>query len=355
LDTSLPERPSLPRRRPIRPGVKHISVALQGGGSHGAFTWGVMHRLMSEPRLYIDGISGTSAGAMNAVVFADGFLKGQRQGAINALAEFWGAIADLCSVPRSVLRGIPGLSAGWSVDNDPSFMLVDFMTRIWSPTQLNPLEMNPLRDLLCELVDFEGLRARPEVKLFITASNVRTCKSRIFRTTEMTADVLLASACLPLMFKAVEIDGEHYWDGGYLGNPAISPLIDECSSSDVVIVQVNPMNRPEVPVSMRDILNRINEMTFNASLVREMHGIATISRLIETGALDDERYTTVRFHQIGAEAELAQFGALSKINTERPFLEHLHRLGYDAADRWIAENFDRIGWDSSVDVLEKYA
>ena len=156
------------------------------------------------------------------------------------------------------------------------------------------------------------------------------------------------------MFKAIEIDGEHYWDGGYLGNPAISPLINECASSDVVIVQVNPMNRPEVPVSMRDILNRINEMTFNASLVREMYGIATISRLIDSGALDDERYTTVRFHQIGAEAELAKFGALSKMNTERPFLEHLHELGYDAADRWIAANFDRIGWDSTVDVLEKY-
>src|SRR5579864_9217584 len=206
-----------------------------------------MHRLMSEPRLYIDGISGTSAGAMNAVVFADGFLKGQRQGAINALADFWGAIADLCSVPRSFVRGIPGLSAGWGVDSDPSFMLVDLMTRMWSPTQLNPFDMNPLREVLSDLVDFEGLRARPEVKLFITASNVRTCKSRVFRTPELTAEVLLASACLPLIFKAVEIDGEHYWDGGYLGNPTISPLIDECDSSDVVIVQINPLNRPDVP------------------------------------------------------------------------------------------------------------
>jgi NTE family protein len=214
--------------------------------------------------------------------------------------------------------------------------------------------MNPLRDLLLDVVDFEALRRRPDVKLFVTASNVRTCKSRLFRTPDITADALLASACLPLMFKAVEIDGEHYWDGGYLGNPAIHPLINECSSSDVVIVQVNPLNRPDVPVTMRDILNRINEMTFNASLVREMFGIATVSSLIEGGTLDDDRYGAVRFHHISAEDELAKYGALSKMNTERAFLEHLHQLGYDTADRWITETFDRIGWESSIDVLDTF-
>jgi NTE family protein len=346
--------PAAQRQRPSRPGVKRISLALQGGGSHGAFTWGVMHRLISEPRLYIDGISGTSAGAMNGVVFAGGFITGKRQGAIDALNEFWGRVADLCSVPRSFIRGIPGLTDGWQVDNDPSFMLVDFMTRIWAPTQLNPMNMNPLRDILEDLVDFDGLRAHPDAKLFVTASNVRTCKSRVFRTAELTAETLLASACMPLTFKAIEIDGEAYWDGGYLGNPAIHPLINECASSDVVIVQINPMNRPDIPVTARDILNRINEMTFNASLVGEMFGIATVSSLVESGKLDDERYNTVRFHQIGAEPELAQYGALSKLNTERPFLQHLHDLGYAAAEGWIAENFDRIGWESTIDVLDKY-
>jgi NTE family protein len=348
------QAPSVAPARPGRPGVKRISLALQGGGSHGAFTWGVMHRLISDPRLYIDGISGTSAGAMNGVVFAGGFITGKRQGAIDALDEFWGRIAGLCSLPRSFMRGIPGLTDGWQVDNDPSFMLVDFMTRIWAPTQLNPLNLNPLRDLLEDLVDFEALRAHPDIKLFVTASNVRTCKSRVFRTAELTAETLLASACMPLTFKAIEIDGEAYWDGGYLGNPAIHPLINECASSDVVIVQINPMNRPDIPVTARDILNRINEMTFNASLVGEMFGIATVSRLVESGKLDDERYNTVRFHQIGAEPELAQYGALSKLNTERPFLQHLHDLGYATAERWIAENFDRIGWESTIDVLDKY-
>lgn len=342
------------RKQPHKPGVKHISVALQGGGSHGAFTWGVMHRLMSEPRLYIDGISGTSAGAMNAVVFADGFLKGKRQGAIDGLAEFWHRVSRMSPIPRMFPRGIPGVSEGWAVDNDPSFMLLDFMTRMMAPRQFNPLKLDPLGDLLRELVDFEQLRAHPEVKLFVTASNVRTCKSRIFRTHEITPATLMASACLPLLFEAVEVDGEFYWDGGYLGNPAIYPLIHECDSSDVVLVQINPLNRPDVPVTSRDILNRINEMTFNASLVREMHGFATISQLVESGALNDDRYVAVRFHEISAEAELADMGALSKMNTDPAFLEHLHQMGYEAADRWVSENFERIGWESTFDIMERF-
>jgi NTE family protein len=359
LDGILASRPDgtedeAARPRAVRPGVKRISLALQGGGSHGAFTWGVMHRLMSEPRIYIDGISGTSAGAMNAAVFIDGFLKGKRQGAIDALEAFWDRVAQLNALPRTFPRGIPGISDGWAVDSDPTFMMADFMTRLWAPKQFNPLRLNPLGDILDDLIDFENLRNHPEVKLFVTASNVRTCKSRLFRTPEITAKMLLASACLPLLFEAVEIDGEHYWDGGYLGNPAISPLVHECSSSDVVIVQINPMNRPEVPESSRDILNRINEMTFNASLVREMAGFAAITKLVESGKLTDDRYIAVRFHEIGAEVELAELGALSKMNTERAFLEHLHRLGYETADRWLTANFDRIGWESTFDVEERF-
>jgi NTE family protein len=349
IDKNTASETGQPRR--LRPGVKHISLALQGGGSHGAFTWGVMHRLMSDPSLYIDGISGTSAGAMNAVVFADGFLKGRRQGAIDALEKFWGSVANLPGMPRV---GVPGWGDRWAVDNDPAFMMMDLITRMWSPAQLNPMKLNPLRDLLEAQVDFAGLRARPDVKLFVTASNVRTCKSRLFRTPELTAQSVMASACLPFLFEAVEIEGEHYWDGGYLGNPAIYPLIHECASSDVVIVQINPLFRDEVPTSARDILNRINEMTFNASLVREMAGIATITSLVESGALNDDRYTAVRFHQISAEEELAKYGPLSKMNTERSFLEHLHRLGYETADKWIAENHQRIGWESTIDVLAQY-
>jgi len=356
-DLSLPDRVSTEKRqRPRKPGVKRISLALQGGGSYGAFTWGVMHRLMSDPHLYIDGISGTSAGALNAAVFADGFIKGRRQGAIDALETFWDRVSKCCTIPRMSFPGWPDVwPGGWDVDAEPSFMMLDFMARILAPSQFNPLDINPVRDVLLELVDFEGLRRRPDVKLFVTASNVRTCKSRLFRTPEITVDTLMASACLPLLYKAVEIEGEHYWDGGYLGNPSIYPLINECNSSDVVLVQINPMTRPDVPVSAGEILNRINEMTFNAGLVSEMFGIAAISTLIDSGKLDDDRYTTVRFHKIGADADLSQYGALSKLNTERRFLQHLHDLGYEAAERWIAENFDRIGWESTIDVLETFA
>lgn len=354
-DTGMPDpAPQSPARRPSKPGVKRISLALQGGGSYGAFTWGVMHRLMSDPHLYIDGISGTSAGAMNAVVFADGFIKGKRQGAIDALEAFWTRISEKCAFPRSPF-GIPGFSGGWNVDADPTFLLLDFLARTMAPAQLNPLDINPMRDVLNGLVDFEGLRQRPDVKLFVTASNVRTCKSRLFRTPEITVDTLLASACLPLLYRPVEIDGEFYWDGGYLGNPAVLPLINECNSSDVVLVQINPMTRPDVPVTVGEILNRINEMTFNASLVSGMSGILEISNLVESGKLDDDRYITVRFHKISADEELSRYGALSKLNTERRFLDHLHDLGYEAAERWIAENFNRIGWESTIDLATTFA
>jgi NTE family protein len=350
LDVPLP-RP----RAPYRPNVKPISLALQGGGAHGAFTWGVLHRLMSEPRLYIDGISGASAGAINGVVMVDGFLKGKRQGAIDALARFWDRVGQLATLPRSPLPQLLGLAPDWRVEKEPAFLWLDFISRIFSPAEMNPLGLNPLRDILAEVVDFEAIRQHPHIKLFIAASNVRTCKPRIFRTPELQVDSIMASACLPLLFRAVEIEGEHYWDGGYLGNPTIYPLIHECGSSDIVIVRINPMQRDEVPVSARDILNRINEMSFNASLVREMRSIATMSRLVQNGALDDDRYATVRFHEITAETELADLGALSKFNTEPGFLKHLHDLGFDTADRWIAETFERLGWESTIDVVEKFA
>ena len=337
-----------------RPNTKRISLALQGGGSHGAFTWGVLHRLMGDPRIYIDGLSGTSAGAINAVVMVDGFLKGQRQGAIDALELFWDEIAAHSMIPRFNLGSLFGLPQSWRVDHEPGFIMMDFITRLFAPTDLNPFDLNPLRDMLSRRIDFTALRQRPDIKVFVTASNVRTCRARIFRTPELRADCLLASACLPLMFKAVEIDGEFYWDGGYLGNPAIYPLIHECGSSDIVIVRINPMQRNEVPVTARDILNRMNEMSFNSSLVREMRGIATVSQFVQDGTLDDDRYTTVRFHEITAEEDLASLGSLSKMNTEKAFLRHLHQLGFETADRWLEENYAKIGWEGTLDV-EQFA
>ncbi|TAK99791.1 MAG: patatin-like phospholipase family protein [Rhodospirillaceae bacterium] len=335
---------------------KRLNLALQGGGAHGAFTWGVLDRLMRDGRIFIDGISGTSAGAMNGVVFTDGFIKGGRQGAIDSLGVFWKKVSDGAFMSSQAMMPwfMPGGDKHWNVDNSPAFMMADFFSRMFSPSQLNPLNLNPLRDILSEMVDFEGLRRRKDIKLFVSASNVRTCKLKVFRTEEMSVDALLASACLPLMFKAVEIDGEQYWDGGYLANPAIAPLIHECVSKDVVIVQINPMNRPEAPTTAREILNRINEVSFNSTLVREMSGIATISKLIDQGKLHDTPFHHVNFHIIVAEDEMSQLGASSKFNADWKFLRYLYELGVSTTDKWLAENFDRIEVESTLDMMKMY-
>ena len=335
--------------------VKKINLALQGGGAHGAFAWGVLDRLLEDERIEIEGISATSAGAMNATVLTYGYAAGGRTGARKALEGFWRRVAHIAALSPFQATWLDRLMGNKSLENSPAFLWLEMMTRMASPYQLNPVNYNPLRDALEQSVDFDTLRTEHlPIRLYLSATNVRSGKVKIFCGNDVTADAVMASGCLPFLFQAVEIDGEHYWDGGYLGNPAIYPLIHECASSDVVIVQINPLVRPEVPKTSREILNRINEMTFNSSLVREMAGIATITSLVESGALNDDRYTAVRFHQISAEEELAQYGALSKMNTERSFLDHLHRLGYETADKWITENHQRLGWESTIDVLDKY-
>lgn len=337
---------------------RRVNLALQGGGAHGAFTWGVLDRLMQDGRIFIDGISGTSAGAMNAVVFTDGFIKGGRQGAIESLHTFWKQVSER-ALMSSRHAAMPWFMAGgenqWNVDDNPAFMMADIVTRMFSPYQINPLDLNPLRDILSEMVDFESLRKRTDIKLFVAATNVRTCKLRVFRTEEMCVEALLASACLPMVFRAVEFEGEQYWDGGYLANPAISPLIHDCVSKDVLIVQINPMNRSEAPTTAREILNRVNEVSFNSTLAREMSGIATISKLIDEGKLHDTPFHRVNFHMIVAEEEMSRLGAASKSNADWKFLTYLYELGVSTTDKWLAENFDRIGVESTLDMVKAYA
>ncbi len=336
---------------------KHLNLALQGGGAHGAFTWGVLDRLMRDGRIFIDGISGTSAGAMNGVVFTDGFIKGGRQGAIDSLGEFWKKVSEGAIMPSWATTPWFGQSDEnrWNVDNTPAFMMADFMSRMFSPYQINPLDLNPLRDILEAQIDFERLRKRKDIKLYVSATNVRTCKLKVFRTNEMSAQALMASACLPLLFRAVEIDGEEYWDGGYLANPAIAPLIQECVSKDVVIVQINPMNRPEAPTTAREILNRINEISFNATLVREMNGIATVSNLIKQGKLKDSPFHSVNFHIIEAQDAMSHLGASSKFNADWKFLQYLYDLGVETTDKWLTEHFDQIEVESTLDMMKVYS
>ncbi len=317
-----------------------ITLALQGGGTHGAFTWGVLERILEDERLVIEAISGTSAGAMNAAVLADGFEKGGATGAKQALENFWrtmsryGAFSHYFAGPASPF-------AGW----------FESLTRTLSPYQFNPFDINPLRDVLANTIDFDCVRRCQQIKLYISATNVRTNRLHIFTGAEFSVEALLASACLPHIQQAIEIDGEHYWDGGFMGNPVLEPLVGQCRSCDIVIVQVNPICRDAVPRTVEDITNRVNEISFNSSLLRELRAIAWGNALVEAGVMEikDARYRCIRFHRIAAEDVMSGLGVRSKFDTSWPFLLRLRELGRERADRWLAEHFKDLGNRSTVD------
>lgn len=334
---------------------KMINVALQGGGAHGAFTWGVLDRLLEDSRIDIEAISGTSAGAMNAVVVADGLMKNGTEGARKALEEFWEAVSR--EALKSPIRRSPiaALMGDWSLDSSPSYAFFDLMTRLVSPYELNPLNLNPLRDLLEAQVDFDQLRDCDEIKLFISATNVHTGRVKVFNCCDVTSDVIMASACLPFIFHAVEIDGVPYWDGGYMGNPALFPFFDSCASNDVLLVQINPIERDTTPRTAREILNRVNEITFNSSLMKELRAIEFVARLIDQGKLDPSTYKQVLLHRIEATDEIASFSASSKFNAEWAFLVHLRDIGRESAAQWLEQHYDKIGKESSVDIQAMFA
>ncbi len=333
---------------------KAIELALQGGGAHGAFTWGVLDRLLAEDRILIEGICGTSAGAMNAVVVADGMDRRGKAGAREALRKFWRGVSKAGQYSPFQRTPIDRMLGRWSLDYSPGYLFHDMLSRLISPYELNPLGINPVRGIIESLVDFDHVRHAEGIKLFVAATNVRTGKLKIFHREEMTADMVLASACLPFFSQAVEIDGEAYWDGGYMGNPALFPLVEECWSRDIVIVQINPIYRANVPRRASDILNRINEITFNASLIKEVRAIALLKKLVETGNLQDQFYKDALFHRISADAELEPLGVSSKANTEWAFLEHLHDVGYRTTEAWLEKNFEHIGNCSTLDIESVY-
>jgi NTE family protein len=342
-------------RRAVEASVKTVNLALQGGGAHGAFGWGVLDRLIEDGRLAFEGISAPSAGAMNAAVLASGWTQGGPEGARRALAAFWRAVSEACS-RYSPYRGF-GFGNGpgqYSLEHSPGYLLMDMCTRLFSPYQLNPWNFNPLREVLEAHVDFAALRRHSDIKLFLAATNVETCKVRIFECGDLTPDAVLASACLPFMFQAVEIEGQFYWDGGYLGNPAIFPLIYQCDSRDVVIVHLNPIVRRGCPRTAAEILNRLNEVSFNSSLMREMRAIAFVTTLIERGKLAPDEFKLMRIHSVRADEEMVQHGVSSKLNADWGFLSHLHDKGREYADKWLAQNFGAIGRASSVDVRAEF-
>ncbi len=335
-------------------GLKQINLALQGGGAHGAFTWGVLDRLAEEPRIGFDGISATSAGAMNAAVFAYGLSQGGREGAKKALANFWRRVSHAAAFGPLQPTALDRLFGNKSLENSPAFIFFDMLSRVLSPYQFNPLNYNPLRDVLAECVDFEKLRkACCPVRLFLSATNVRTGKVRVFGNDEVNVDAVLASACLPFLFQAVEIDGDAYWDGGYMGNPCIYPLIYECQSTDVLIVHINPLERKHMPHTAAEILNRINEISFNSSLMREMRAISFVTRLIDAGEIKSNMKRML-IHSIAANEVMSELGHSSKLNADWEFLVNLRDSGRAHADAWIRENFDRLGKESTVDIRGTY-
>jgi NTE family protein len=336
---------------------KHINLALQGGGAHGAFTWGVLDRILEDDRLAIDGISGTSAGAMNGAVMVSGHAAGGAAGARQALDRFWEAVSALGTLSPIHRSWYDRATGNWDLDASPASVWLDALSRLVSPYQTNPLNLSPLGDLLTQLVDFEALRGSGGIRLFVSATNVNTGKIRVFERQELTLDMLMASAALPNVFQAVIIDGDAYWDGGFMGNPAIFPLIYGCTSPDVVIVQVNPITREGVPKTAGEIMNRLNEITFNASLMREMRAIAFVLKLIdetpsEIPAIHDLK--RMHIHLIEDEPAMEALGVASKLNTDMDFLLYLKRLGRETAERWIAENFEAIGQRSTVDIQKKF-
>jgi NTE family protein len=332
---------------------KLMNLALQGGGAHGAFSWGVLDRLLEDPRVEIEAITGASAGAMNAVALAAGYADGSREEAREGLRCFWNGV--LGEARTSPLRRTPleTMLGGWNLDASPAYVMFDLVTRLASPYDLNPYNLNPLKDLVVQLVDFDRVR-KSKVKVFISATNVETGRAHVWDKKELTADHVMASACLPWLFQAVEIDGVPYWDGGFTGNPALWPLFEHCQTDDVVLVQINPIKRPGAPTTARDIINRVNEITFNSSLLHDLRAVDFVSRLIEAGRLEGTGYRRMLVHAIADEKSLAELGASSKFNVEPEFIDMLFDKGREAAENWLHTSFRHVGVRSTVNVRKLF-
>jgi NTE family protein len=336
-------------------GKKQLNLALQGGGAHGAYTWGVLDRLLEEEDLEIHALSGTSAGAMNAAVMASGFRKNGAAGAKDALRDFWSQVSFTGAWINPV-RGNPveEYQKKFNLDGDPSYAMFDMMTRMFSPYQFNPFNLSPLRNVLENVLDLDAINAGGQMPIFITATNVHTGQARVFECQDVTVDVLLASACIPFYFQAVMVDDVPYWDGGYMGNPSIWPLIYNTHVHDVLLVQINPIYRNTTPKSAQDIINRLNEISFNASLCDEMRAMNFVKKLIREGKLSESEYKDMRMHMIPAPDIAYGLDASSKMNTDWVFFEFLHGIGRAAAETWLHKHKAAIGVTETVDIPTEF-
>jgi NTE family protein len=337
--------------------LKRINLALQGGGAHGAFAWGVLDALLEDERIEIEAIAATSAGSMNACALAYGMHQGGREVARAMLDTFWHRVSEMGQVFAPVKAMPWEKMMGWNMDFSASYFMFDTIMRQFSPAQINPMNINPLRDLVNELIDFSALRQCNRMKLFLSATHVRSGKVRVFDTPDITLDVVMASACLPQLFAAVMIDGEPYWDGGFTGNPALFPLFYKTESRDIMIVHLNPIERLEVPDTASRIMDRVNEISFNASLLQEIRAIAFVQKLVEQDMLRPEykqNFKDVLLHSIRADKALQSLSLASKFSTDMDYLLGLRDEGRRTMKEWLKQNYDLLGVASSVDLHDEY-
>jgi NTE family protein len=341
----------LVRRPAPTPTAKPVSLALQGGGAHGAFQWGVLDRLLEFGGLEIKSITAASAGAMNAVALVSGLVEGGEEGARKKLEAFWRAVS------QGGTRGVFGenlvanLATDWFTNN-PAYKYMEALTSqvTVSPYDFNPLNLNPLRDILRDLIDFKAIREQSGIDLYISATAVLTNEAKVFRAAELTPEHVMASGCLPDVFQAVEIDGVPYWDGGYLANPPIWPLV-ECAARDVLLCLLNPLEAKKTPKTTSEIMDRLNEISFNASVAAELRAVAVVQDLIKRGRLKaGPGYMALRFHMISADGRLSDLNLPSKFNTDWYFLQDLKKRGRAAADEWLKAHLDQVGEQSTVDL-----
>ena len=329
------------------PGRRKVALALQGGGSHGAFTWGVLDRLLDDTKIAIVGVTGTSAGAMNGAVLVDGLVRASPEQARAELRRYWEGVGAMPGF-GSFFSNMSGEEAARTpLEGIPAY--VEAVKKNLSPYDLPASNDNPMRRLLTELIDFDRLRSQREIQLTVCATNARTARRRVFTDQDVSVEALLASACLPQLFRAVEIDGEPYWDGALTGNPALGPLLTKIQDCDLIIVRVDPVNRPEAPHSLRDIYSRTVEISHNSTFRLEMGAIAVVLRFVDEGRSPFRR---LRFHIIEASPIMEKFPMSSKLNNYPPLLEYLFNLGRQTCDAWIAQNGDALGQRSTIDVQQ---
>src|SRR6202453_3897323 len=344
--------PSPIQARSVVAGEKVVNLALQGAGSHGAFIWGVLDPQLEDERIGFDGVTATSAGAVNAVVLADGLAAGGREGARAHLRSFWTKMSEAAAKSPIAPSFIDQVNPKFGLEHTPAYLFNEMISRIMSPYELNPHDANPVRDLLNATIDFERVRRQKVVKLFLCATNIRTSKVKAFPREEIAAEHVIASGCNPIKMRAPEIDGEHYWDGGFMGNPAIFPVIYGCDARDIVMVHLTPMERPENPTDSRAIIDRMQEIIYNSSLMREMRAIAFVTKLIDEGQIPDGK--RMYMHLIEAEDVIRDLSGSSPMNATWKFLTHLFEIGRERADKWLRAHYGQLGKETTVDMQEKY-